>query len=43
VNDPPRGGGSMDLLGLGLLGLWGLSRLRQRRTRVFCVQSAEHN
>ena len=43
VNDPPRGGGSMDLLGLGLLGLWGLSRLRRRRPRVFCVQSAKHN
>lgn len=33
VNDPPRGGGgSMDLLGLGLLGLWGLARLRRRRS-----------
>jgi hypothetical protein len=43
VNDPPRGGGSMDLLGLGLLGLWGLSRLRRRQTPGFCVQSAKHN
>jgi hypothetical protein len=43
VNDPPRGGGSMDLLGLGLLGLWGLSRLRRRQTSRFCVQSAKHN
>ena len=32
VNDPPRGGGgSMDLLGLGALGLWGAARLRRRR------------
>ena len=32
VNDPPRGGGgSMDLVGLGLLGLWGLARRRSRR------------
>jgi serine protease len=32
VNDPPRsGGGSMDLLGLALLGLWGLARCRSRR------------
>ncbi|MFO0512877.1 MAG: S8 family serine peptidase [Gammaproteobacteria bacterium] len=33
VNDPPRGGGgSMDLLALGLLGAWWLAR-RGRRTR----------
>jgi hypothetical protein len=32
ASDPGGGGGSMDLLGLGLLGLWGLARLRRRRS-----------
>ena len=32
VNDPRGGGGSMDLLGLGLLGLWGVARFRRRRS-----------
>ena len=32
VNDPPGGGGAMDLLGLGLLGAWWLAR-RGRRSR----------
>jgi hypothetical protein len=31
ASDPGGGGGSMDLLGLGLLGLWGLARQRRRR------------
>lgn len=31
TTDPGGGGGSMDLLGLGLLGLWGAARLRRRR------------
>jgi hypothetical protein len=30
ASDPGGGGGSMDLLGLGLLGLWGLARQRRR-------------
>jgi len=29
--DPGGGGGSMDLLGLALFGLWGVARLRRRR------------
>ena len=32
ASDPGGGGGSMDLLALGLLGLWGLARLRRRRS-----------
>jgi serine protease len=35
VNDPPRGGGSMDLVGLALLGLWGAARVRRRVSRPF--------
>lgn len=36
VNQPPRGGGgSMDLLGLALLGLWGLARGRRRLRLVY--------
>jgi serine protease len=36
VNDPPRGGGgSMDLLGLALLGLWGAAQVRRRVSRPF--------
>ena len=30
VNNPPGGGGSMDLSGLGLLGVWWLARRRRR-------------
>ena len=32
ASDPGGGGGSMDLLGLALLGLWGVARLRRRRS-----------
>jgi serine protease len=31
TTDPGGGGGSMDLLGLALLGVWGLARVRRRR------------
>lgn len=31
ATDPGGGGGSMDLLGLALLGLWGVARTRRRR------------
>ncbi len=31
ASDPGGGGGSMDLLGLALLGVWGVARVRRRR------------
>jgi len=37
VNDPPRGGGAMDLLALALLGSWSVARLRRRAAGRFGV------